>query len=89
MALISSIATGRPTDGALFMATFGLGTLPAMSAIAFVKNLFSTSFRNRARSFMPALVAVVAVVLILRGLEVTGWPILGLENREIPVCHGR
>ncbi|AYQ33644.1 sulfite exporter TauE/SafE family protein [Runella sp. SP2] len=88
MALISSIATGGPTDGALFMATFGLGTLPAMSAVAFVKNLFSNFLRSRARQWMPAFVAVVAIVLILRGLEVTGWPILGLENREIPVCHG-
>jgi len=88
MALISSVATGSPVEGAVFMALFGMGTLPAMSAVAFVKNLFSASLRNRARRLMPAFVAAVAVLLILRGLEVTGWPLLGLEVREIPVCHG-
>ena len=89
MALISSVATGSPVEGALFMTLFGMGTLPAMSAVAFVKNLISITLRNRARRLMPAFVAAVAVLLILRGLEVTGWPLLGLEAREIPVCHGR
>lgn len=89
MALISSVATGNPGEGAFFMVMFGMGTLPAMSAVAFVKNLISITLRNRARRLMPAFVAVVAVLLILRGLEVTGWPLLGLESREIPVCHGR
>lgn len=88
MALISSVATGSSVEGALFMALFGMGTLPAMSAVAFVKNLFSSTLRNQARQLMPAFVAAVAVLLILRGLEVTGWPLLGLEAREIPVCHG-
>lgn len=88
MALISSVATGSSVEGALFMALFGMGTLPAMSAVAFVKNLFSSTLRNQARRLMPAFVAAVAVLLILRGLEVTGWPLLGLEAREIPVCHG-
>jgi uncharacterized protein len=88
MALISSVATGNPVEGALFMALFGMGTLPAMSAVAFVKNLISITLRNRARRLMPAFVAVVAILLILRGLEVTGWPLLGLKSHEIPVCHG-
>lgn len=89
MSLISSVATGSPVEGTLFMAMFGIGTLPAMSAVAFVKNLISITLRNRARRLMPAFVAVVAVLLILRGLEITGWPLLGLESREIPVCHGK
>lgn len=59
-----------------------------MSAVAFIKTLFSTSIRNRARQLMPTFVAVIAILLILRGLEVTGWPLLGLEAQEIPVCHG-
>jgi hypothetical protein len=89
MALISSVATGSPFEGALFMALFGMGTLPAMSAIAFVKNLFSASLRNHARRLMPAFVAAVAVLLILRGLEITGWPLLGSEVHAIPICHGK
>lgn len=88
MALISSIAMGNPWEGSLFMALFGAGTLPAMSAVAFVKTFISTKFRNQARRLMPAFVAVVAILLILRGLEVKGWPMLGLEAKEIPVCHG-
>jgi len=57
--------------------------------VAFAKNLFSTSLRSRARRLMPVFVTVVALLLILRGLEVTGWPLLGLEAADIPICHGK
>lgn len=87
MALISSVAAGNVGEGALFMALFGIGTVPAMSAAAFIKNLFSVPLRNRARRLMPAFVAAVAILLILRGLEVKGWPLLGSETRDIPICH--
>ncbi|MEZ4904914.1 MAG: sulfite exporter TauE/SafE family protein [Spirosomataceae bacterium] len=89
MALISSVAMGNAGHGGVFMLVFGLGTLPAMSVVAFAKNLFPISLRHRVRRFMPAFVALVAIVLIVRGLEVTGWPLLGSATVEIPICHGR
>ncbi len=86
-ALISSIATGTVVEGALFMALFGLGTLPAMSAVGFVKNWFSLAFRNRVRHLMPAFVAAVAILLIVRGFQVNGGH--SSPAKGIPVCHGK
>ncbi|AEI51550.1 sulfite exporter TauE/SafE family protein [Runella slithyformis] len=88
MALISSIAMGNPWEGGLFMALFGAGTLPAMSAVAFVKTFISTKFRNQARRLMPAFVAVVAILLIVRGFQFSESPSGAKTARPIPVCHG-
>ncbi|MCU0340867.1 MAG: sulfite exporter TauE/SafE family protein [Spirosomaceae bacterium] len=89
IALISSVAVGSAWQSGLYMAFFGLGTVPAMSAVALSKNLFSTSLRQRVYRFMPVLVATVGIILILRGLYVTSWPILGVSSQDIPVCHGK
>jgi uncharacterized protein len=88
MALISSIAMGNPWEGGLFMALFGAGTVPAMSAVAFVKTFISTKFRNQARRLMPAFVAVVAILLIVRGFQFSENPVPSKTSRSIPICHG-
>lgn len=88
MALISSVALGNPWEGGLFMALFGVGTIPAMSAVAFVKTFISTKFRNQARRLMPAFVAAVAILLIVRGFQYSENPLMEKTSREIPICHG-
>lgn len=93
IALISSVATGSLWQGALYMFLFGMGTLPAMSTVAFSKNIFSLALRQRARRLMPVLVAVTGIVLIARGLYVHSWPDLSPSKQAatttIPVCHGK
>lgn len=89
MALISSIAMGNPWEGSLFMALFGAGTMPAMSAVAFVKTFISSKFRSHARRLMPAFAAVVAILLIVRGFQFSGSPSQSTTGRPIPVCHGK
>lgn len=89
MALISSFAVGNAAEGALFMGLFGLGTLPAMSAVGFVKNIFSVSFRSKARQLMPAIVAATALLLIIRGFQFSGDSFFHKSSPEIPICHGK
>ena len=69
MALAGSIATGSVVNGALFMMFFGLGTLPFMFAVTYYSNLISLRVRNQMRKVVPVVVALMAVLMILRGMN--------------------
>jgi sulfite exporter TauE/SafE len=51
------------------MAVFGLGTLPAMWAISFLGASLGQGFRLQFQKILPAIMALMAVLLILRGLN--------------------
>ena len=90
MAVAGAIASGSILHGALFMAIFGLGTAPAMIFLPLVGNSLSISFRNKIRKTVPLMVGFMAVLLILRGLNL-GIPYVSPKmekNRsELPTCH--
>lgn len=86
LALISSIATGSFLNGAAYMFTFGLGTLPAMMAVGFFKQWFSPTLRSRMRRLTPVLMAVAGIWLVGRGLLIE-FPALSGTPTEIPLCH--
>jgi sulfite exporter TauE/SafE len=69
MALAGAIATGSIVNGALFMIFFGLGTLPFMFAVTYYSNLISLKVRNHMRKVVPVVVALMAVLMILRGMN--------------------
>ena len=69
LGIAGSIATGDALKGAFFMMSFGLGTLPAMMSIPIIKDYISIRFRERIRKFIPVTVVLMAVLLILRGLN--------------------
>lgn len=69
MGIAGSVATGSILKGGLFMAAFGLGTFPAMFAIHLIKNIISITFRERIRKTVPIFVGIMAVLLILRGIN--------------------
>lgn len=74
-AITGAVATGNPWQGALFMAAFGSGTLPAMVAISWFNDLISINVRNRLRRCIPFAVGIMAMMLIIRGLNL-GIPYL-------------
>jgi sulfite exporter TauE/SafE len=74
-AIAGAIASGAAIKGAAFMAVFGLGTLPAMFTITLIKDYLSFRFRERIRFAVPVFVGVMAVMLILRGMNL-GIPYL-------------
>jgi len=87
MGIAGAIATGSSLNGALFMAMFGLGTLPAMISLSFIGNKISISFRNKIRKAVPAFVVMMAFMLILRGMNL-GIPYVSPEmSATKPVCH--
>ncbi len=68
MAVAGAIASGSIGNSILFMAAFGLGTLPIMWSIAFLGNYIGISFRQKIRRAYPYMMTVMACLLILRGM---------------------
>lgn len=68
-ALAGSVATGSAISGAIFMAAFGFGTLPAMSALFIFKSKLSQSIRQKLYRAVPYGLAIMATLMILRGLS--------------------
>jgi sulfite exporter TauE/SafE len=64
LALAGAIASGDILLGALFMAVFGLGTLPAMFGVTLFSSL-SMAFRKRLQNLAPVLAGLMACLLIL------------------------
>ncbi len=84
MAITGALASGSVINGALFMALFGLGTVPAMFSVAWFSNLISVKFRLGITKAMPYVVSVMAVLLILRGMNL-GIPYISPKMAE--QCH--
>ena len=69
VALAAAITTGEVYRGVLFMAGFGLGTGPMMLAIALAGKHIQAGIRRRLVALVPVFTAVLAVLIILRGLN--------------------
>mgnify|MGYP001025845879 FL=1 len=70
MALAGAIATGYITYSAVFMAAFGAGTLPAMIMASYAAGWITLPVRNKIRKAMPYMVALMGILLILRGMDI-------------------
>lgn len=89
VAIAGAVAMAGAMEGALYMALFGFGTVPVMAAINIAKNKISISFRTRMRKLIPYAIAVVALLFIVRGLNL-GIPYLSpkIEKEQTEIkCH--
>lgn len=86
LGITGAIATGNSLEGALFMAMFGLGTLPAMFVLGMLGNSISLNFRNKINKAIPVFVVGMALLLILRGMNL-GIPYISPEmSANKPEC---
>lgn len=89
-ALLGAAAMATPMHGALFMMAFGLGTWPALVALRMSTGLLGPSSRAMLRRLSPVLLSAVAVLMILRGLEL-GIPYLSpgpmIVTGPVTECH--
>lgn len=69
MAIAGALSTGNILYSGLFMAFFGLGTLPAMIAMSFAGGFITISMRNKIKKMIPFILLFMGVLLILRGLN--------------------
>lgn len=90
IALTSSFLTGSILNGGLFMAAFGLGTVPAMLSAVFFGSYVSQQVRMRLRKTIPVFLACMAALLVLRGLNL-GIPFISpslpQEGGSEVICH--
>lgn len=68
MAAAGAVATGDIANSVIFMAFFGLGTLPVMWSVAFFGNYVSIGIRQKIRKAYPYMMMLMACLLILRGM---------------------
>ncbi len=69
VALAGATARGGIGAGVGYMAAFGLGTIPMMLAISLSGRLFPPAWRLKLNGAIPFGVALLAVLLILRGMS--------------------
>jgi sulfite exporter TauE/SafE len=82
MAIAGAIGMGTVSGGTFYMILFGLGTIPMMLAISLAGNILSLSVRNKINKLIPALVVIVGLLFILRGLSL-GIPFLSPPKQKI------
>ncbi len=90
LALTSSVVSASSLNGAMFMLFFGLGTFPLMFATILMGNYLNQSIRQKIHKAVPALLFCMAVLLILRGMNL-GIPFISPafsgHQYEVVECH--
>jgi sulfite exporter TauE/SafE len=89
LALATSVATGSMLGGALFMFAFGLGTMPMMMAVGFLKNRFTPALRSRFHQITPVFVAIAGIWLLMRGTFIEYHRDDHRPPAGITICHGK
>ncbi len=90
VALAASMSTGGVFDSLMYMALFGLGTVPAMLTISLMGQIIGAKTRLRLSRLVPVGAVVLACLLILRGMSL-GIPYVSPSNTETAAteqtCH--
>ncbi|WP_111306881.1 sulfite exporter TauE/SafE family protein [Confluentibacter sediminis] len=68
MAVFAAITSGNALGGSLYMAIFGLGTIPLMTSAIYFSNFLKGKARQKIQRAIPAVVVIIGLLFILRGL---------------------
>lgn len=86
-AIAGAIAAGGIGEGAVFMVMFGVGTIPLMLGVSLAGSALGQPTRRRLQRVRPALLALVGLIMIYRGLHLD----LSLFDSAVPPagyeCH--
>lgn len=77
-ALMGAVSMGNVVDGALFMAFFGMGTLPLLLAVAIAGVSLSCTLKARLRLALPGFALLLGTLILLRGMAL-GVPYISPE----------
>ncbi len=92
IAVSGSMLIGSPLKGGIFMAMFGMGTLPLMIAVSLSKNFVRHKLRRKINILSHVIAVILAIIFMLRGLNL-GIPFISpkiLEDKNNIVeilCH--
>ncbi len=86
-ALAGAISSGGTVGGAVFMAIFGMATLPLLLSVSVLGRSFSVAVRTNIKFAQPILLTVAGLLLLQRGLHLD----LSLFESAVPKagvdCH--
>lgn len=82
IAIGAAIATGSVTGSSALMLGFGFGTIPVMLSISVLGKSFPAKVRQRFLKIAPAMILIVGVLLVLRGMNL-GIPFVSPELKSI------
>lgn len=68
MAVFAAIAGGNAINGSLYMAVFGLGTIPLMTTVIYFSQFLKGTTRQKIQKIIPVFVVFIGALFILRGL---------------------
>ncbi|UKM63552.1 sulfite exporter TauE/SafE family protein [Flavobacteriaceae bacterium GSB9] len=68
MSVFAAIASGNAINGSLYMAAFGLGTIPLMTSAIYFSQFLKGTARKRIQKAIPVFVVFIGALFILRGL---------------------
>lgn len=83
-ALTAALGTGNIWQSSLYMALFGLGTIPFMFLVVWFGGMLSQDLRTKLLQWVPVLLGILGILFILRGMEM-GIPFISpaMENLKI------
>lgn len=89
-AVMGALAMQSIQNSIVFMAAFGLGTLPFMFLITHLGIFIKISVRNTIKKFVPVFLLIMGMLLIMRGLNL-GIPYISPEINNTAdsaiICH--
>ncbi|MBO6607012.1 sulfite exporter TauE/SafE family protein [Psychroserpens sp.] len=91
MAVIASIAAQNVAHSSLYMALFGLGTIPLMTTAIYLGKFLNTTVKRRIQKAIPVFVIIIGALFIVRGLGLgipylSPAPIVEMATSAID-CH--
>lgn len=90
IAMQAALLQSSLVNSMLFMFVFGLGTIPMMFGISYLSNSFSKVTKIKINKVMPVLTVLVALLLIVRGLNLDIpyiSPSYDKQQNEMSCCH--
>ncbi|MGL4584410.1 MAG: sulfite exporter TauE/SafE family protein [Flavobacterium sp.] len=82
VALFGALATQNVYLGMMYMVLFGVGTIPLMSTIVYVRDMFSVKVRNSIMKYYPYVIVLFGMLFIVRGLGLD-IPFLSPDNLNL------
>ena len=91
VAIFGAIAMQSVSLGIVYMLLFGIGTIPMLTAVIYISNVLSFSFRGTLQKIIPVVAVVIGMLFIIRGLGLD-IPYLSPSNMSLFVqseanCH--
>lgn len=68
MAVFASLAMESTLKGSLYMALFGIGTIPLMTSAIYLGKFLNTTVKQRIQKAIPVFVVIIGLLFILRGM---------------------